>query len=282
MILKIKIWFWQNEAKFSNVFKSEDFQNAIFQARQAKDTRDHVPPLVAGIAVSSVATLSDARDTLRSKMRRRSPRRASVFPTKAWAVVRVGDVRSSSCWRSTANHCTNSCKSESPAYEADAILVWYLRWRCTIGIASLRGASQLEPSFGCSDGALAAGHSVGSLKYKHHFGLECFSMRREHWALQASLTHSSNDDSFAASGLDAAAFAVRAFGRTGFVGGKICSVGVTSATGFSRSKHPVSAHPARARARSVANTHFIFAPNMQCPRHIRCIMRQLQARRDES
>jgi hypothetical protein len=40
--------------------------------------------------------------------------------------------------------------------------------------------SQLEPSFACSDGALAAGRSIGSLKYKHHFGLDCFSMRREH------------------------------------------------------------------------------------------------------
>jgi len=124
-------------------------------------------------------------------------------------------------------------------------------------------ASQLEPSFACSGGALAAGRSTGSLKYKHHFGLDCFSMRREHWALQASLTHSSKYDSFAASGLDAAAFAVRALGWTGFVGGKTCSVGATSATGFSRSKHPLSAHPARARARSVANTHFIFAATLQ-------------------
>jgi hypothetical protein len=142
-----------------------------------------------------------------------------------------------------------------------ALALYY--WDC-----SLRGkASQLEPSFACSDGALAAGRSIGSLKYKHHFGLDCFSMRREHWALQASLTHSSNDDSFAASGLDASAFAVRALGRTGFVGGKICSVGATSATGFSRSKLPLSAHPERARARSVANTHFIFAPIMQCQTH---------------
>ena len=128
-------------------------------------------------------------------------------------------------------------------------------------------ASQLEPSFACSGGALAAGRSIGSLKYKHHFGLDCFSMRREHWALQASLTHSSNNDSFAAFGLDAAAFAVTALGRTGFVGGKICSVGATSATGFSRSKIPISAHPASARARSVANTHFIFAPIMECQTH---------------
>src|SRR5262249_8464660 len=94
-------------------------------------------------------------------------------------------------------------------------------------------------------------------------------MRREHWALQASLTHSRSDDSFAASGLDASALAVGALGRTGFVGGKIGSAGATSATGFSRSKHPLSAHPARARARSAANTHFIFAPTMQAQTHPR-------------
>src|SRR5215471_20245400 len=127
--------------------------------------------------------------------------------------------------------------------------------------AAFQRASQLEPSFSCSDGVLAAGRSIGSLKYKHHFGLDCFSMRREHWALQASLTHSINDDCFAASGLDASAFAVGALGRTGFGGGKICSVGATSATGFSRSKLPLSAHPARARARSVTRTHFIVAPS---------------------
>jgi hypothetical protein len=111
---------------------------------------------------------------------------------------------------------------------------------------------------------LAAGLSFGSLKYTHHFGLDCFSIRGEHWTLQASLTHSINDDSFVASGLDASAFAAKDLGRTGFVGGKICSVGATRATGFSRSKFPTSAHPARARARSVANTRFIFAPFMQC------------------
>jgi hypothetical protein len=97
----------------------------------------------------------------------------------------------------------------------------------------------------------------------HHFGLDCFSIRGEHWALQASLTHSINDDSFAASGLDASAFAGGDLGRTGFGGGKICSVGAVSSTSFSRSEYPLSAHPERARARSVANTHFIFAPIMQ-------------------
>jgi hypothetical protein len=93
--------------------------------------------------------------------------------------------------------------------------------------------TQLEPSFTWSDGVFAAGRSIGSLKYKHHFGLDCFSRRREHWALQALLTHSINVVSFAASGLDASAFAVRALGRTGFAVGKICCVRVTSSTGFS-------------------------------------------------
>ena len=57
-----------------------------------------------------------------------------------------------------------------------------------------RFQSQLEPSCGRPEGAFAAGVSFGSLKYKHHFGLDCFSIRREQWALQASLTHSINDD----------------------------------------------------------------------------------------
>jgi hypothetical protein len=44
-------------------------------------------------------------------------------------------------------------------------------WDCSLW----RKASQLEPSFNCSgfncsDGALAAGRSIGSLKYMHHFG----------------------------------------------------------------------------------------------------------------
>src|SRR5262245_55111343 len=137
----------------------------------------------------------------------------------------------------------------------------------TLRLARFCLAIQLEPSFACSDGVLAGGRFIGSLKYKHHFGLDCFSMRREHWALQASLTHSINDDSFAASGLDASAFAVGALGRTGFGGGKICSVGFASSTGFSRSKIPLSAHPARVRARSVARTHFIVAPICSCQTH---------------
>jgi hypothetical protein len=138
--------------------------------------------------------------------------------------------------------------------------------------------TQLEPSCGRSDEVLAAGPSAGSLKYEHHFGLDCFSIWAEHWTLQALLTHSINDDCFVASGLDAAAFAATGLGRTGLVGGKICSVGATScSTGFSRSKLPLSAHPARARARSVADTHCIFCSYHAGSDTFRCIMRSLQA-----
>src|SRR4029453_8459390 len=120
-----------------------------------------------------------------------------------------------------------------------------------------------------SDWALTAWRAFGSLKYRHHFGLDCFSIAGEHWTLQASLAHSIKDDVFVLScacGLDASALAGSSL--DGFVGGKICSVGgrmcpvATTFTGFS-SKVPLSAHPARARARDAANSHFIFAPMMQ-------------------
>ena len=116
---------------------------------------------------------------------------------------------------------------------------------------------------------LTAWRAFGSLKYRHHFGLDCFSIAGEHWTLQASLAHSIKDDVFVLScacGLDASALAGSSL--DGFVGGKICSVGgrmcpvATTFTGFS-SKVPLSAHPARARARDAANSHFIFAPMMQ-------------------
>ena len=113
-----------------------------------------------------------------------------------------------------------------------------------------------------SDVALTACLSIGSLKYAHHFGLDCFSVSGEHLILQASLTHSNNDEllvlSFACV-LDASAPAAADLRGTGFVGAEICSIGATSLIGFSRSKFMLSAHPARARARSAANSHFIFA-----------------------
>ncbi len=104
--------------------------------------------------------------------------------------------------------------------------------------------------------------SIGSLKYIHHFGLDPVSNPGEHWPLQASLTHSISDDlvvfSFA-SALDASTLASGDLRGTGFVGGKIGSIGTASLIGFSRSKFPLSAHPART-IRSTANSHFIFAP----------------------
>jgi hypothetical protein len=97
----------------------------------------------------------------------------------------------------------------------------------------------------------------------HHFGLDSFATAEEHWSLQASLAHSISDEllvpSFA-SVLDASALASWDLCGTGFVGGKIGSIGTASLIGFSRSKFPLSAQPARGRARSTANSHFIFAP----------------------
>jgi hypothetical protein len=105
--------------------------------------------------------------------------------------------------------------------------------------------------------------SIGSLKYMHHFGLDPFSNPGEHWILQASLAQSISDELFVLTfvfALDASALASEGSRVTGFGGGKIGSVATASLIGFSRSKFPLSAHPARARARSTANSPFIFAP----------------------
>src|SRR5580765_7484486 len=101
----------------------------------------------------------------------------------------------------------------------------------------------------------------------HHFGLECFSTRGEHWNLQALLAHSINDELFLLSLASVLELAASALARndlrgTDFVRDKTCPVGTVSLIGFSRSKFPLSAHPARARARSVAISHLIFAPMM--------------------
>ena len=124
--------------------------------------------------------------------------------------------------------------------------------------------------------------SIGSLKYMHHFGLDPVSNPGEHWILQASLTHSISDELFVlsfASVLDAPTLASGDLRGTGFVGGKIDSIGTASVIGFSRSKFPLSAHPARARPRSTANSHFIFIYSPSCRiRHTSCrIMLSTQA-----
>ena len=105
----------------------------------------------------------------------------------------------------------------------------------------------------------------------HHFGLDPFSNPGEHWILQASLTHSISDELFVlsfASVLDVAALAGRDLCGSGFVADKIGSTDTASLIGFSPSKFPLSAHPARARARSAANSHFILPPVMQRQAHI--------------
>src|SRR5262245_17984707 len=113
--------------------------------------------------------------------------------------------------------------------------------------------------------------SIGSLKYMHHFGRDPFSNPGEHWTLQASLAQSSSDELFMlffVSALDASVLAGGGLRGTGFIGGKVGSA-TASLIGVSRSKFPLSAHPAGASARSTANSPFIFAPPvMQVQVHI--------------
>ena len=99
------------------------------------------------------------------------------------------------------------------------------------------------------------------LKYMHHFGLDPFDNSGEHWILQASLAQSISDELFVPSfaSVDASALAGGDLRGTGFAAGKIGSVGTASFIGFSRSKIPHSAHPARAKARSTVTSLFIFA-----------------------
>src|SRR5262245_10061363 len=95
----------------------------------------------------------------------------------------------------------------------------------------------------------------------YHCGLDPFSNPGEHWILQASLAHSISDDLFMrsfASVLNASTLAGADLCGTGFVGGKTGSVATASLIGSSRSKYPLSAHPARARAASKTNSQFIF------------------------
>ena len=87
--------------------------------------------------------------------------------------------------------------------------------------------------------------------------------------MQASLTHSINDELFALSFacvLDAPTLAITGLRATDFVAGEIGSIGAASLIGFSRSKFPLSAHAARARASDKANSHFILSPVVQSQR----------------
>src|SRR6185312_6721038 len=77
--------------------------------------------------------------------------------------------------------------------------------------------------------------------------------------LQASLTQFIRELFSFASVLDASALASEDLRGCGFVGDATGSIGPVSLIGFSRSKFPLSAHPARVTARSTANSQFIFA-----------------------
>jgi hypothetical protein len=103
--------------------------------------------------------------------------------------------------------------------------------------------------------------SSGFLKYMHHFGLEPISKPAEHWVLQASLTHPISGALFSfVSVLDASALASDDLVGTGLAGATIGSDDPACLSGLSRSKFPVSAHPATTTARSAANGQFILLP----------------------
>src|SRR5262245_51801682 len=95
----------------------------------------------------------------------------------------------------------------------------------------------------------------------HHFGRDCFSVPAEHWVRQLLLTHSINGDLFGLSSVSALEVwaAASDFRGDGFVRDKVCPAGVASG-GSCRLKIPQFAHPARPRARSATNSHFILAP----------------------
>ena len=123
--------------------------------------------------------------------------------------------------------------------------------------------------------------SIGSLKYMHHFGLDSFAIPEEHWSLQASLTHSISDEllvlSFA-SVLDASALASWDLRGTGFVGGKIGSIGTASLIGFSRSKIPALRASSESKSKKHSEQPIHFCSRSCRVRHIFCrIMLATQA-----
>src|SRR4029079_344540 len=108
----------------------------------------------------------------------------------------------------------------------------------------------------------------------HHFGRDFLSISEAHWVLQAATTHSINDPLFVLSlATGASALAVSDLRGIDFGRNKTCPAGAASLTGSCRAKLPLSAHPARLRAKSATNSSFIFAPiargEPSCPRHRR-------------
>ena len=103
----------------------------------------------------------------------------------------------------------------------------------------------------------AAERQIGSLKFTHHFGRNCFFTLGEQLILQLSVTHSINSPAVApVSGAAALAAGDKFCGTTCPVEG-ICAVGGTTiVVGLSSSNLPEPAHPATARKSVTANSRF--------------------------
>ena len=110
----------------------------------------------------------------------------------------------------------------------------------------------------------AAERQIGSLKFTHHFGWNCFFTLGEQLILQLSVTHSINSPGVApVSGAAALAAGDRFCGRTGPVGG-VCSVGGTAIVVGLSSSNLLELHPATARKSVAANSRFIMRLRPDC------------------
>jgi hypothetical protein len=100
----------------------------------------------------------------------------------------------------------------------------------------------------------AAERQIGSLKFTHHLGWNCFFTLGEQLILQLSVTHSINSPAVApVSGAAALAAGDKFCGKTCPVGG------TTIAVGLSSSNRPEFTHPGRTRKRKrvAANSCFM-------------------------
>lgn len=103
----------------------------------------------------------------------------------------------------------------------------------------------------------AALRQIGSLKFMHHFGWNCFFTLGEQLILQLSVTHSINSPGVApVSGAAALAAGDKFCGKTCPVAG-ICSVGGRAIVVGLSSSNLLELHPATARKSVAANSRFI-------------------------
>lgn len=105
----------------------------------------------------------------------------------------------------------------------------------------------------------AAERQIGSLKFTHHFGRNCFFTLGEQLILQLSVTHSISSPAVApVAGAAALAAGDKFCGKTCPVGG--CSVGGTTIVVGLSSSNLLELHPATARRNIAANSRFIMRP----------------------